>query len=219
MYIVRFNAAFAATAAEDFISGFLVNKLGARFLVTGEDFRFGAQRRGDSAMLAAAATQQGFVYYAAPAVCEGEEVISSSSIRKALAAGEVGHAARLLGRSFALEGRVIHGQKRGRVLGFPTANIALARLFVPRLGVYAVRVKDMASGEGWHGVANIGLRPTFGGTCAQAEVHLFDFAGDLYGKKMQVELKAFLREEKKFNTVEALKVQITEDCRKALDYD
>ncbi|MDX2073288.1 MAG: bifunctional riboflavin kinase/FAD synthetase [Alphaproteobacteria bacterium] len=209
LFMPHFNAALAATSAADFVSRWLSGTLAVQEIITGDDFCFGKGRSGNRAFLTESAGRYGFLYHAIAPVCSDAGVISSTAVRTLLAEGNVAAASALLGRPYSVCGHVIHGDKRGRQLGFPTANIPLARLFVPRAGVYAVAA-------GAHkGVANIGLRPTFGGTKPQAEIHLFDFSGDLYGQYLRVELQAFLRDEQRFESLEQLKQHIAQDCERA----
>jgi riboflavin kinase/FMN adenylyltransferase len=151
-------------------------------------------------------------------VAAGDGVLCSSSrVRECLTRGEPERAAALLGRPWAIEGTVEHGEKRGRLLGFPTANLALDGYLLPAFGVYAVRARALGDGNGapLNGVANLGMRPTVGGTRAQLETHLFDFSGDLYGRDIAVELLSFLRPERKFENLDALKAQIAQDGARA----
>lgn len=209
LFMPHFNAALAATSAKDFVTKYLVEALAARYVFTGENFCFGSKRAGNSEFLAAAAMDYGFGYSAISPVMHRGNVISSTAIRHFLSEGNPQKAAELLGHPFTLCGHIMHGDKRGRMLGFPTANIPLNKYFVPRKGVYKIKAGKMT------GVANIGIRPTFGGERAQAEMHFFDFSGDLYGQYMRVELHRFLRDEQAFSSLDALKQQIIHDCEKA----
>ena len=213
LFMPRFNATFSATSAEDFVKNYIVGALAAKHIITGENFCFGAKRSGNCEFLGSSASRFGFGYDAIAPVKNADGVISSTIIRTLLAERKVREAALLLGRDFSICGHVTHGDKRGRTLGFPTANIPLEKYFVPRAGVYAVKVGDKK------GVANIGIRPTVGGKKPQAEIHLFDFSGDLYGKYLRVELQDFLRDEQTFASLDALREQITRDCEKAKKYD
>lgn len=213
VYLQRFNAGLASMSADGFVSGILGEKLGVAHVVTGEGFVFGHRRGGTSATLRKA----GFGYTAVPEVHVGGEICSSSTIRSHLETGDMAAAAVLLGRAYEITGRVRHGQARGRTLGAPTANLGLHELFLPRYGVYAVRYRVSAGlmgeeGRDWkEGVANLGVRPSFGGTEPSLEVHGFEESRDLYGCRLRVQLLEFLREERKFETPEALKVQIGQD--------
>lgn len=222
IYAIRFNEALSSTSAEAFISGVLHETLGVRHIVTGYNFFFGKGRTGDKELLARESKRLGFGYSAhAPVVDDAGQPVSSSRIRALLTQGDVASAAQQLGHAYQIAGHVRPGDQRGRQLGFPTANILPGKLFLPRLGVYAVRAK-LPDGSTHHGVANLGVRPTFNITQPGLEVHLFDFSGDLYGKRLQVQLLDFIREEQRFSDISALKTQIAADtlraeelCRKA----
>lgn len=213
-----FDAAMAALTAEAFIDRVLVEGLGVRHIVVGAGFAFGKGRTGTVSVLEHVAGHQGIGVTVVAPVAAGDGVLCSSSrVRECLTRGEPERAAALLGRPWAIEGTVEHGEKRGRLLGFPTANLALDGYLLPAFGVYAVRARALGDGNGapWNGVANLGMRPTVGGTRAQLETHLFDFSGDLYGREIAVELLAFLRPERKFESLDALKAQITQDSARA----
>jgi riboflavin kinase/FMN adenylyltransferase len=185
--------------------------LGAAHVSVGADFRFGKGRMGDAASLAKLGQELGFSVDAVEPVTEGAEKISSTAIREAVGAGEMGKAAAMLGRPWAVEGEVLRGFQRGRDFGFPTANLALGDYVRPRLGIYAARI-DLGDGVLLPGVASVGVNPTVGALPEPAlEAHLFDFSGDLYERPIEVELIAFLRDEAKFDGVEALKRQMTQD--------
>jgi riboflavin kinase/FMN adenylyltransferase len=208
---LRFNAALAATSAEAFIDDILLRRLNVKHLVIGDDFRFGRQRSGDVAML----RRDGrFAVYASDSVCVEATRVSSTVIRQALADGDMARAERLLGHPYTIGGRVAHGDKRGRLLGFPTANIVLKRRSLPLTGVYAVRVNGIDD-RVVTGVANVGVRPTVNGTQARLEVHLFDFSGDIYGRRLAVQLLHKLRGEQKFDGLPALQAQIARDVEQA----
>lgn len=213
VFLLPFNAALAATSADDFIKHYLLETLAARAVVTGGNFHFGAKRAGNHATLAAASATHGFSYFAVAPVTNDAGVISSTAIRTLLAEGRVDAVPHFLGDYFEIRGIVAHGDKRGRQLGFPTANIDLAGMFLPRAGVYKIRAQ-VAGGE-YAGVANIGNRPTVGGTAPRLEAHLFGFSQDIYGKDMRVQLVSFLRDEKKFESIDALKKQIAQDAADA----
>lgn len=221
VYLQRFNAALSSMTAEAFIGDILQNRLEVAHVITGEGFVFGHKRSGNSDLLRAAAAQGRFGYTSVPELRIGGEVCSSSSIRRHLAESEMRQAAALLGRAYEITGRVRHGEARGRTLGAPTANLGLHGLFLPRYGVYAVRyrVSDgsmQESGREWQdGVANLGIRPSFGGGEPSLEVHGFDESRSLYGQRLRVQLLTFLREEKTFATPEALKEQIMRDIAQA----
>ena len=212
-----FNTAFAQLPAETFIKRVLVDALHARNIVIGDDFRFGQGRQGDFALLKQLGARFDFsVQAAATWELDGERV-SSTRIRRHLAERDVAGAARLLGRPFTLCGRVIHGDKRGRQLGFPTANVALHRRLSPLRGVFAVTA-TLPDGTVVDGVANVGTRPTVDGQDARLEVHLFDFDRDIYGKLVRVAFLHPLRDEQKFNTLEDLIAQITKDSAQARNW-
>ena len=217
VFALRFNAALAAHAAEAFVDEILLAKLDLAGIVAGYDFAFGRGRGGTSQTLADALHAAGReALIVAPARTPGAEIYSSTAVRNALKAGDVSSAAALLGRPFSVDGRVRHGDKRGRTIGFPTANLALGACLPPAYGVYAVRVAGAVAGSLVGGVANLGVRPTVGGDAApRLEVHLFDFDGDLYGRRLQVAFEAFLRPERKFADFAALKSQIAADANAA----
>lgn len=211
---VNFNPRFASMQPEQFIEELLVNKLGVKYLVVGDDFCFGQKRRGNFDMLCKAGEKFGFAVVSTQSFLVGDQRVSSTMIRKALATGNLEQARRLLGHPYVMSGRVAHGQKIGRTIGFPTANIALKRKVVPIKGVFAVRLW-WQGGDVYDGVANIGYRPTVQGQNCQLEVNLFDFHDNLYGKKVFVELVAKIRDEKPFQSLEALKQQINYDVDEA----
>lgn len=217
LYELPFNADLARLTAPDFVSQVLVAGLGVRHLVVGEDFRFGKARSGDSAMLRQLGQVHDFGVTIAPLVSDNKGDFSSTAIRKALTEGEPEEAARMLGHLHRIEGRVQHGDKRGRELGFPTINLRLDGLHLPRFGVYAtiVDVIDGPHRGRLSGAASIGVRPTFGVNAPNLEVFLFDFDGDLYGAEVSVGLVAFLRPELKFDALEPLIAQMQQDCRTA----
>lgn len=211
----RFNAKLASMTAEDFLSQMLGQQLGAKAVVTGENFAFGQKRRGDSAMLKAWGEATDVRVITVPPVRVHDTICSSSAIRGCLLDGKVGQAAQLLGRPYQISGRVMHGDGRGRTIGFPTANISLASgLLIPAHGVYAVWVSD--GDTTWAGVANLGVRPTVAvSNRASLEVHLFDSMQEIYGKKLSITFVDKLRDERRFETLDALKEQITLDCNAA----
>jgi len=214
LYELPFDAAFSHLTAEQFCSEVLHRGLGARHLACGADFAFGHRRGGDVAFLAARGAELGWGVTIVPPVADGQGPISSTRIRRLLQEGYPDRAAQMLGRPYAIRGEVAHGDARGRTIGFPTANIALGEHLEPARGVYAVSVR-MPGGAEHKGVANIGQRPTVGGTQSRLEVNIFDFAGDLYGQELAVCLHAFIREERKFANFEALKGQILQDAAAA----
>jgi riboflavin kinase/FMN adenylyltransferase len=213
--LIRFNAAFAAIEAEDFVRDILVEKLGIRHLYVGDDFRFGKGRAGGFALLAAMGQQHGFGVESLHTVVEDGCRVSSTRIREALQEGDLRQAARCLGRRYRICGKVAHGNRRGRTIGFPTLNVALLRRETPLLGVFAVQVLGVAE-RPQPGVANIGNRPTVAGdNRLLLEVHLFDFDGDLYGRHVEVDFVEYIREERRFESFEALREQIERDARRA----
>ncbi|MET1112499.1 MAG: bifunctional riboflavin kinase/FAD synthetase [Allosphingosinicella sp.] len=214
MIVFHFGAALAATPAEAFISTNLLDLIGAAGVVTGEDFTFGRGRGGNVEVLRAAGARLGFSVDSVGPVSDGAGPVSSSRIRDALQAGDCRTAARLLTRPFAIEGVVEHGDKRGRTIGYPTANIALGPYLRPRFGIYAVRGR-LADGRRLEGAANLGIRPTFEPPKELLEPYFFDFDGDLYGRTLEVELIDFLRPEAKFDSLDALEAQMAADCDEA----
>ena len=210
-----FDAQFAALPAAAFIRDILVDALAVRYLVVGDDFRFGRGREGDFALLQAAGETHGFTVSGLPTFVLDGHRVSSTRVRDALQQGDFDAAARLLGRRYTLIGRVIAGQQRGRTIGFPTANIALQRASSPLRGVFAVRALDV-DGRPVDGVANVGTRPTVdGGERLLLEVHLFDFAADLYGRCLEIEFSKKLRDEQRFASFDALREQIERDAQQA----
>ena len=213
LFQIPFDAAFAHISAEDFIASVLHEGLGAAHLACGVDFAFGHRRGGDVALLSARAEALGMGVSIVPALTDGQGPISSSRIRRLLQDGYPEHATHLLGRVHAIRGPVTHGDAKGRTIGFPTANIPLGRHLEPLRGVYAVTAP--LDGTILKGVANIGQRPTVGGTQSRLEAHFFDFSGDLYGRDLTVRLHHFIREEQKFESFEVLKAQIAQDAAQA----
>lgn len=210
----RFNEQFRSQSAAQFVDNLLVKGLAVRSLIVGDDFRFGADRSGDFAYLQQAGEQYGFTVSDTPTCEVAAERVSSTRIRALLQEGELQQAAALLGHPYRISGRVRHGDKRGRQLGTPTANLAMQRVQSPVAGVYAVRVNG-AGLKGAKGVANVGTRPTVSGSDNRLEVHLFDFNGDLYGRFLEVEFLHFLRSEKKFDGLDALTTAIRADIHNA----
>jgi riboflavin kinase/FMN adenylyltransferase len=209
--VLRFDAVLAALSPESFVADELVGCFEAAGVVTGEDFTFGKGRSGNVEVLKLLGQANRLSVDAVPAVDEGGEAVSSSRIRAALQAGDCRTAAHLLTRPFAIEGVVEHGDKLGRTLGYPTANIALDRYLRPRFGVYAVRGL-LPGGRVVAGVANLGTRPMFDPPKELLEPYFFDFSEDLYGRTIEVELIDFIRDEASFDGLEALKAQIARDC-------
>lgn len=214
LLLARFNAAMANMQAEAFIEQVLVQRLSMRELWVGADFRFGHARRGDIPMLRALGAVHGFAVEVFPDFTRDGERISSSTIRARLAEGDFTAAARLLGRPFAIGGHVVRGQQLGRTLGYPTANIRLGRRTSPVNGIFAVRVHGIAK-QALRSVASLGVRPTLNGTEPLLEAHVFDFDGDLYGRRIEVEFVAKLRDEEKFSDLEAMVRQIDIDADRA----
>ncbi len=224
MFALPFDAQMASKTAQDFVMDVLVKGLAAGCVVVGEDFQFGKGRAGDAALLSYMGDMEGFgVEIFKPVAAEGSEKISSTQIRHALQQGRPDEAARLLGHYWTVEARVEHGDKRGRTIGVPTANMRLTDCLKPAFGVYAVRASVLEDDKvvSRHlGVANFGIRPMFETPTPLLETWLFDFAGDLYGKHLSVELVAYLRPEMNLADLEALKAQISADAeaaRAALD--
>ncbi|HET7329481.1 bifunctional riboflavin kinase/FAD synthetase [Dyella sp.] len=214
--LLRFNRALTAMSPEDFVQRVLIERLRAREVWVGADFRFGHKRAGDVALLERMGQQHGFSARTMPAVLLEGERVSASRVRALLAAGNFGAVTPLLGRPFVIEGKVEYGNQLGRDLGYPTANIHLCDRVTPVHGIFAVRV-GLGEGEcSWPGVASLGTRPTVNEVAEPLlEVHLFDFEGDLYGQRMAVEFVAKLRDEMKFDGLDALKQQMRHDERSA----
>lgn len=211
MLVLPFDAALAGTSAEDFITGLLLDRFGAKGVVTGADFVFGKGRGGDVVTLADHARRLGFFTEMVAPVDDAAEVISSSRIREALQAGDCAEATRLLTRPFTIRNVVQHGDKNGRLLGFPTANLEMGQYLRPRYGIYAV-TGHLPDGRVLKGAANLGIRPSFDPPKELLEPHFFDFAEDLYGQEIDVAFHAFIRPEAKFDTMDALMAQIAADC-------
>jgi len=213
--LLRFDAALAAMGAEDFVREVLVERMNAREVWVGADFRFGHRRAGDVALLQTLGAQLGFQVHTLETVeAEEGERVSATRIRELLVAGEFVQAARLLGRPFSIEGRVVRGNRVGHELGYPTANIRLGGRVSPVQGIFAVRVHGLGA-QPRPGVASLGVRPMFDGREPLLETHLFDFDGDLYGRRIEVEFVARLRDEKKFADLDALKAQMDRDAAQA----
>lgn len=215
--VLRFNEVLARMSAEDFIRRLLVEGLKVRYLVVGDDFRFGRHRQGDFAMLQQAGREHGFQVVNMHTFAIDHDRVSSTRIRDALQEGDLEMAERLLGRPYRMSGRVAHGDKRGRTMGFPTANIHLHRCKLPLNGVFAVQLFGLDE-EPVNGVANIGIRPTIGGDKALLEVHLFDFSREIYGEHVQVHFLHKIRDEQRFDGLEGLMAQIEQDCVEARAY-
>ena len=214
---LRFDKRLAELTPDAFIRTILVEGLAVKYLVVGDDFRFGRERAGNYALLKQAGDQFGFEVASMHTYHSGTERVSSTRVRDALQQGDLDTAALLLGRPYAMCGRVAHGDKRGRTIGFPTANIFLHRASSPLAGVFAVEVAGLGQ-KPVPGVANVGSRPTVDGTRALLEVHLFDFDRDIYGAHVQVNFCRKLRQERRFESFEALRQQILLDAQQARDF-
>lgn len=218
IYLQHFDRAFAAFTAEQFVDTVLCQGLEVCHVVVGEDYMFGAKRSGSAAVLQEMSASRGFGVTSVPPVQDQDgSVFSSTRARKAISEGRPSEATHVLGRPWEIEGRVEHGDKRGRTIGFPTANLALGDYQRPACGVYAIRagVDHGAETVWFNGVANYGRRPTFDKTDELLEVHLFDFSGDLYHQHLRVQMIEFLRPERAFAGLEALKAQIIQDAEQA----
>ncbi|KIU29042.1 MULTISPECIES: bifunctional riboflavin kinase/FAD synthetase [unclassified Sphingomonas] len=213
MVVFAFDAALAALSAEAFAER-LAARLQVAGVVTGEDFTFGQGKRGDVAMLAALGTAHGFTAETVGAVTLDGETVSSSRIRELLRAGDPRGAARLLTRPFAIEGTVQHGDKLGRTIGYPTANLDMGKYLRPAYGIYAVTAR-LPDGRQVQGAANLGIRPTFDPPKELLEPYFFDFSGDLYGQTIEVALIDYIRPEAKFDSLDALTAQMEADCAEA----
>lgn len=213
MIVLPFNRKLARTDAREFIRRHIVDSLHTRYLLVGDDFRFGADRQGDYRMLAESGKEYGFETERLHTMEADGVRISSTLLRKVLKSGDLQHVERLMGRRFSMVGRVTHGDKRGRQLGFPTLNLPLRRV-PPMTGVFAV-LADFLDGERKTGVANLGCRPTVGGFRNLLEVHLFGFEREIYGKRTRIEFVKKIRDEMKFDSLDVLKEQIRTDCLQA----
>ncbi|MGE5537405.1 MAG: bifunctional riboflavin kinase/FAD synthetase [Gemmatimonas sp.] len=215
LYEIAFDRDFAMRTASDFVAGVLARDLAATAAVVGDDFHFGRGREGNLTFLEREAPAHGVRVVRAPPVSLDGVQVSSRRIREHLARGDLDAAARLLGRRWQMEGAVVHGDKLGRTLGYPTANLDLGDMLRPRVGVYVVEA--LIDGESaWRGgVASLGYRPTVGGRDLRFEVHLFDFAGDLYGRNLRVRPVAYLRDELVLDGLDALVRKMQEDERDA----
>jgi len=213
---IRFDDKFSSMTADEFIEQLLVNKLGVKFLVVGDDFRFGYQRTGDFNMLVQAGKKHGFEVVSTQSLKVSNARVSSTLIRQHLKMGDIKQAQAMLGHPFVISGRVRHGDKKGRTIGFPTANVALDRKVSPVQGVFAVSVT--LDDKEYRGVANIGKRPTVNGLRIQLEIHLFNFQGDIYGKCLDTRVLTKIRDEKKFDSFDLLKQQIERDVIAAKAY-
>jgi riboflavin kinase/FMN adenylyltransferase len=215
MLVFHFDDALAGTTAEDFVVRLLGESVGAKGVVTGEDFTFGRGRGGNIEVLRECGAQAGIEARAVGPVMDQGRPVSSSRIRDALKAGDCEEAARLMTRPFAIRAEVIHGDKRGREIGYPTANMELGPYLRPRFGIYAVTGRVLATGEDLKGAASLGVRPMFDPPQELLEPYFFDFTGELYGEEIEVALHHFLRPERKFDSLDALKARMAEDCETA----
>jgi riboflavin kinase/FMN adenylyltransferase len=217
VHVRRFSRAFAALSPEEFVTRVLVHELAARWVLVGDDFRYGSRRAGDVASLRESGRRHGFEVELMPTVAFDGERASSTAVREALAAGELDRARRLLGRTYSIDGRVVHGDKLGRELGFATANVRMKHNRPPFTGIFAVRVHGLGAGPR-EGVASLGVRPTVTDSGRHVlEVHLFDFAQDIYGQHLRVEFLAKIRDEARYADLDTLKAQIARDCDVARD--
>lgn len=215
---LRFNSALRNWTAREFVQQLLLDRLGIKHLVVGDDFRFGCDRMGDFALLCQMGQEQGFTVSDSCTLTIDGSRVSSTRIRQSLQDDDFGLAARLLGRPYTISGRVVYGQQLGRQLGVPTANVQLQRYRSPLQGVFAITA-HLADGGKSQGVANIGVRPTVSGTVKPLlEVHLLDFSDSLYGAKIRVEFHRRLRDEQKFQSLEELRAQLQRDIKQARDY-
>ncbi len=212
MLVFHFDRELANTTAEDFVKVLLHERIGAAGVVTGEDFTFGKGRGGNRQVLEELGDEVGIRTRAVPPVVEGGEAVSSSRVRNALKAGDCETASRLLTRPFAIRGVVQHGDKRGREIGYPTANLPLEQYLRPRFGIYAVTGTMLGTGQQLKGAASIGVRPMFEPPKELLEPYFFDFSGDLYGQEIEVGFHHFLRPEAKFDSLDALTDQMAKDC-------
>jgi len=215
VHVCRFSRLFAALSAEDFVRRILVEGLKARYVLVGDDFRFGAKRAGDFALLERMGREFGFQAEALHTLSVAGQRASSTAVREALATGDMAMAAQLLGRPYSISGRVVGGDKLGRKIGYPTANIQLKHNKAPVKGIFAVRVQGLGQPD-WPGVASLGTRPTVHTNGRPTlEVHLFEFDRDIYREHLRVEFLHKLRDEAKFPSMETLIAQIDLDAKQA----
>ncbi|MBX7491610.1 bifunctional riboflavin kinase/FAD synthetase [Qipengyuania sp. 1NDW9] len=215
MLVFHFDGELAGTTAEDFVRVLLAEKLGAKGVVTGGDFTFGKARGGNFEKLVELGKEVGIEARAVDPVMDGGAPVSSSRVREALREGDPQEAARLLTRPFAIRGVVRHGDKRGREIGYPTANLSIEHYLRPKYGIYAVTGRILSTGQELKGAANIGVRPQFEPPKELLEPYFFDFSGDLYGQEIEVAFHHFLRGEAKFDSLDDLIAQMEKDCEKA----
>lgn len=221
VHVQQFSRAFSSLAPEAFVERVLVRSLAARWVLVGDDFRFGAKRAGDIARLRELGADHGFTVAAMPTVEHDAVRVSSSAVREALATGQLGLARELLGRPYGVSGRVVQGDKVGRTLGFPTANIQIRHNRPPLSGIFAVRLHGAKDGgRGLPAVASLGVRPTVKaeGSAPVLEVHVFDFHGDLYGRHVRVDFLTKIRDEAKYADLDTLRARIAQDCEAARAY-
>jgi len=218
LYIARFNRQFAGLTADEFVEDVLIHGLGVRHVLIGDDFCFGRGRKGNFSMLKAAGDQVGFGVEAMHTLDHEGERVSSSAVRTALADGDMAHAARLLGRPYSISGRVMHGDKIGRTIGFPTANIQLKHRSPPLMGIYTVSVEGLGE-RPLPGVASVGVRPTINDAGRPSlEVHLFDWSADCYDAHLRINFLRKQRDEERYDSLEALTAQIARDADEARAY-
>ncbi|KUO50874.1 MAG: bifunctional riboflavin kinase/FMN adenylyltransferase [Sphingomonadales bacterium BRH_c3] len=215
MLVFHFDGELAGTSAEDFISDILIERFGAHGVVTGGDFTFGKGAKGNVGLLREVGGQLGLHNRVVEPVSDTDGIVSSSRIREALRQGDCETAARLLTRPFAIRGIVEHGDKRGRELGYPTANLVIDNYLRPKYGIYAVTGRILSTGQVLQGAASVGVRPQFEPPKELLEPYFFDFSGDLYGQEVEVAFHHFLRPEAKFDSLDALVVQMEKDCDEA----
>jgi riboflavin kinase/FMN adenylyltransferase len=213
LVVLNFNQQLAEMSATDFVNDILVGKLGVKHLIVGYDYAFGRNREGDTRFLAEQAELHGFTLEVLEPVRAEQQAHSSTAIRQLLQDGKVTEVINILGRNFTLDGEVVHGEGRGRKLGFPTANLVTRKEILPRDGVYAVKVKWCD--DYYDGVINIGRRPTFADSLPTLEIHLIDFQGDLYGETLRIYFVGRLRDEEKFSSVDALQKAVVKDIARA----
>lgn len=213
LVVLAFTRQLAEMSAEAFVRDILVGKLGVKHLIVGYDYAFGRNRQGDTKFLTAQAERHNFTLEILKPISAAQQAHSSTAIRKILREGRVADAVKILGRNFTLDGEVVHGDGRGRKLGFPTANLVTQKEILPRDGVYAVKVKWRE--QYYDGVINIGCRPTFAASAPTLEIHLMDFHADLYAERLRIYFVERLRDELRFPSVEALKEAVADDIAKA----
>ncbi|WP_423062901.1 bifunctional riboflavin kinase/FAD synthetase [Candidiatus Paracoxiella cheracis] len=217
VFCLRFNQALASLSPEAFVKKILIDQLNAKVVIVGDDFRFGAKRAGDYAQLKQLGDKYGFQTIEMPTIMVDNERVSSTRVREALEAGDLNAAEKLLGRPYRLYGKVGHGDRLGRDLGYPTANVNLHRDLVPLGGIFVIRVYGLGD-HPYEGVANVGTRPMVGGTRILLEAHLFDFNAEIYGHNIEVEFLHKLRDEERYDTLEELVEHIHQDVIDAKNY-